>query len=358
MGHGMKKLPFHRFLHRFIVRCVRLHDLLNKGQALDPFQLDLRHPLHHQPDKRISVGVQSIGCGCQNHFPFPDRAPINNSLLFHNPCNARGEHVSSRIHHLRLNGCLSAHKGTLIFPAGIGNSLYQRMDRILFRVSADDGIQHGKRLCSHHDDVIDQVVDHIMTDRLRIAVFHCKLLFGPRLLGFQHQNGMLHVRKVNVIKGCESAQTVQHPAVSPLQYTGHLPFHGVRIGNIHPRPAVGKPFLRPFPACQKFIRRHPQHGGKLRQKLDIGACGTVFPFGYRLKRDIQPSRKLLLCHAVLSSFFRNKSADFFRIQHIFPLLSPGISRRLFSFPAIILSCLKPPCTNRRIESTPMDSTAG
>ena len=156
-----------------------------------------------------------------------------------------------------------------------------------------------------------------MADRLRIAIFHRKLLFGPRLLRFQHQNGMLYVRKVNVIKGCESAQTVQHPAVSPLQCTGHLPFHGVCIGDVHTSPAVGKPFLRPFPARQKFIRRHPQHGGKLRQQLNVGTCGTVFPFGYRLKRDIQPSRKLLLCQPVLSSFFRNESSDFFRIQHNF-----------------------------------------
>ena len=144
--------------------------------------------------------MKSVGCDCQDCVAFLDRGAVDDLGSFNDARDARSEDVNSVINDERLDRGLAADKRAVVVAACIRDSFDKSLDSVLFCVTADDGIEDSEGLCTHDDDVIYQMVDHVMTDRFGVAVFDRELLFRARLLGFKDEDGFLYLRELDVVK--------------------------------------------------------------------------------------------------------------------------------------------------------------
>ena len=164
MSHAVEIFLAEQFYNRFVIGRVGLHNLFDKCQAVYPIQFYLRHFFHKEPDKRIAVGMQTIGSHSKHGIPFINGGTVDDVAFFYDPGNAGGQYVDTCIDDQRLYGGLTSHKRAFVVPAGLGNSFYQCFDGILFCISADDGVQNGQRPGTHDHNIVHQMIDHVVAD--------------------------------------------------------------------------------------------------------------------------------------------------------------------------------------------------
>ena len=120
-------------------------------------------------------------------------------LPLRDTCDTGCEDIHARIYNGRLDGSLTADERALILAARIRHALDERADRGLLGLAADDGVEDGKGSRAHNDDVVDEVIDHIMADGLGVAALHRQLLLTTRFLGLKDQDRLLDLRELDVI---------------------------------------------------------------------------------------------------------------------------------------------------------------
>ena len=117
-----------------------------------------------------------------------------------------------------------------------------------------------------------------MTDGLGVAVLHCKLLLGSRLLGLKDKDGLLDFRELDIVKGGKRTEAIEDSFVFGLEVLFHLALDRIRVGNVDTGFAVGKTILIFLGAREKFVHGDFQGPCQIRKDLDVRICLSVLPF--------------------------------------------------------------------------------
>jgi hypothetical protein len=215
-------------------RCVDLLDATFDGELCD-LEEDL-------PGQRVPVGVQPGRRQPDQHVPGTDRRPVQNvAAIDQTDDKARDVVLPFSVKPGHLGG-LPTEKRAVVLAAATGEPLDDRRQDAGLEPPGGDVVQEEERACTLDENVVDAVVDEILTHGAVHARGKGDLELGSDPVRRGHQDGGGHTRKVGREQPAERPQIrqdsrgsgrVQHRLDTPQRFVLRVDVDtGVPIGQL------------------------------------------------------------------------------------------------------------------------------
>ena len=154
-------------------------------------------------DEGIAIGVEAIGRDGKDDVALFNLLAIEDFGFFDDADDGAGEDVEAGLEHARLLRRFAADEETVVEAAGFVDRLDELQHDLFLQLATDDAVLHGDGLRADHDDVVNEVVDHVVGDGTGAAVLEDDFLFGAGLFGFHDEDGLFDPWEGGIKEGGE-----------------------------------------------------------------------------------------------------------------------------------------------------------
>lgn len=241
VGHAVQAAVSKEPAHGLVVARVGFEDGIEEGFLARHFLLrQLGIITHEFACQRVTVGMESVAGDGEDLVALPDLAAVDDHLLFHDADDARTQNVGAVRDDARLLGGFAAGEHAALRLARIGHAFDQAGDHVFIQLAAHDAVLHREGSGSHHDDVIEQVVDQVLADGFHFVVIDRELLLAARLFGLEDEDGVLVSAEPAVKETGERAHLIEHALIVALERGFHRGLGGIGFVDIHAGCRVGQ----------------------------------------------------------------------------------------------------------------------
>ena len=193
--------------------------------------------------QRVTIGVQAVGCQANDEVSWQNRFAIEHPGFLDDADNGAAEIVFSGRIESRHLGSLPADERATVFRAGFGKTFDNLAEDSRFEFSRPYVIQEEEWFSTEHGNIIDTMIDQVLTDG--VVPIHGKsdLQFGPDAIdaGDEHWLPVLPaIEGEQTAKAADLPQDLGTPGRG--EQSGQSGFDGVAQINIDSRAGVGFPF--------------------------------------------------------------------------------------------------------------------
>ena len=182
--------------------------------------------------------MQTVGSERQNLIAGLNGAAVDDVVLIDDADDAGGQHVEAIGDYAGLHRGLAAGQGAALLAAGVGQGCDEVVDDSTLHSAAYDDVLDRNRLGTHDDNIVDEVVDHVVADPAMAAVCKSQFLLGSGLFALVYQHRVRISGKASVEQGGERANPVEHARVGGFHARGHGALGGIGLVNIDARAGV------------------------------------------------------------------------------------------------------------------------
>src|SRR5207302_7475788 len=194
-GHGFKQLE-----NRLDVdarRLEKVHSARRPG------------PLENLADQGIAVGMRAARGKPEDHVAGPDRAPVDNAVLFHHAEREAGEIVFVPGERVRMLGRLAADQRTAGQLAARSDTLDDLRRNTHIELFADVVVEEEQRFGPANENVVYAHRNEIDAHRVVPLQFEGELEFGADAVGPRHEH-RLAVFLRDLAQRAETAYASEH----------------------------------------------------------------------------------------------------------------------------------------------------